>query len=58
MLDQSLLKLWGTMNIEYKSYNNKHTANLIYEGEIRFGPDFYKLSINKKLLRTVYLAVK
>jgi len=46
------------MNIEYKSYNNKHTANLIYEGEIRFGPDFYKLSINKKLLRTVYLAVK
>jgi hypothetical protein len=32
------------------SPNGKHKVALIYEGEIRFGPPFFKLSLNGKVL--------
>lgn len=32
------------------SPNGKHKAELIYEGEIRFGPPFFKLSLNGTVL--------
>jgi hypothetical protein len=34
-----------------RSPNQKHNARLNYEGEIRFGPSFYRLEINGTELR-------
>ena len=34
-----------------KSPNSAHSAELLYKGEIRFGPEYYELSIDGSLLR-------
>jgi len=37
-------------NITHLSPDKLHTAELVYESEIRFGPAFYSLSIDHRLL--------
>lgn len=34
----------------YKSQDKKHGIDLIFEGEIRFGPPYYKIKLNGKLI--------
>ena len=34
----------------FKSPNKKHAFDLIFEGEIRFGPTYYKLKLDGKLI--------
>jgi len=35
----------------YKSSNKKHGFNFIFEGEIRFGPTYYKLELDGQLVK-------
>ena len=34
----------------YKSHDKKHSFDLIFEGEIRFGPTYYKIKLNGQLI--------